>query len=78
MAKKVVLEVEEFTKVLSFVSDQKLSAPGAVEAFKILNEATLMDITVLPNLPEKAPSVEQPPAERSLTEEEFESILVGE
>ena len=73
MAKKVVLGVEEYAKVLSFVSDQKVSVPGAIEAFKILNEAILMEITVLPDPPEEAPSVEQP-----LTAEDFDAVLKEE
>jgi hypothetical protein len=69
MAKKVVFEVEDYTKVLNFVAGRKLRSPGAIEAYGILNAATLMDITVLPDPPEKAPSIEQP-----LIEEEEEVI----
>lgn len=65
MAKKVVLEVEGFTKVLNFVSEQKISVPGAVEAFGILNTAILMDITIT----EKTEEV--PPEPAGLTEQEI-------
>ena len=73
MAKKVVLEVEGYTKVLGYVSGRKLRSPGAIEAFKILNEAILMEITVLPEPPEEAPSIEQP-----LSAEDFDKVLKGE
>jgi len=72
MAKKVVLEVEGYTKVLGYVSGRKLRSPGAIEAFKILNEATLMDITVLPDPPE-----EVPPVPKKLTAEDFDAVLKG-
>ena len=68
MAKKVVLEVEDYAKVLSFVSEQKISTPGAVEAFGILNAATLMDIRVL------SADTPNPPLQAQFTEEDFADI----
>lgn len=46
MAKKAVLEVEDFNKVLNFVQDQKISTPGAVEAYAALISGNLMEIEV--------------------------------
>jgi len=74
MAKKVVLEVEGYTKVLGYVSGRKLRSPGAIEAFKILNEATLMDITVLT----VDPPEEVPPVPKKLTAEDFDAVLKEE
>jgi hypothetical protein len=69
MVKKVVFEVEDYTKVLNFVSEQKVSSPGVTEVFKILNEAILMDIQVVEEIP---------PQEKKITAEDFEQILAGE
>jgi 3-methyladenine DNA glycosylase/8-oxoguanine DNA glycosylase len=48
MAQKVVLDPEKFEKVVSFVTDQKVSInhlKRATEVVQILSGAQLMDIT---------------------------------
>ena len=73
MAKKVVLGVEEYTKVLSFVSDQKISVPGAIEAYKILLEASSVELMLVDKLPEEV----HPEEIKGLTEQEITDSIIA-